>query len=47
MDVDIDVEIVILNVIKIYGYCERCMTLIYMYHRAMITVDMLIDSYLY
>ena len=27
----IDVEIEILNVIEIDGYCERCMTLIYIY----------------
>ena len=36
---DIDDEI------EIDGYCEVCMTLIYMYHRAMITVDRPIDSY--
>ena len=39
------IEIVILNEIEIGGYCEVCMTLIYMYHRAMITVDRPIDSY--
>ena len=43
----IDVEIEILNVIEIDGYCEHCMTLKFMYHRAMITVDRPIDSYLY
>ena len=38
---DIDYEI------EIDEYCEVCMTLIYMYHHAMITVDWPIDSYLY
>ena len=40
---DIDDEIEIDG----YGYWESCMTLIYRYHRAMITVDWPIDSYLY
>ena len=30
-----------------YGYGELCMTLRFMYHRAMITVDRPIDNYLY
>ena len=38
---DIDDEI------EIDKYSDVCMTLIYMYHRAMITVDRPIDSYLY
>ena len=29
------------------GICEHCMTLNFVYHRAMITVDRPIDSYLY
>ena len=47
----IDVEIEILKVIEIdeilTGICEHCMTLNFVYHRAMITVDRPIDSYLY
>ena len=29
------------------GICEHCMTLNFVYHRVMITVDRPIDSYLY
>ena len=42
-----DMDIEVLNKVEVDRYGEHCMTLLLMYHRAMITVDWPIDSYLY
>ena len=40
-----DMNIEVLNKVEVDRYGEHCMTLLSMYHRAMITVDRPIDSY--
>ena len=42
-----DMNVEVLNKVEVDRYGEYCMTLLLMYHRAMITVDRPIDSYLY